>query len=593
MRLPLIFSLCCAIGLAGCGGLVPPAPPGHIASARTQTLPLENYIYNSPRASGPPYSSSLRIPVAPSASPNALQYIPGDSFLTSVTPFVPTGGTSGRTPADIAADVVNVRSFATPACAATDWAPCFNAALAKIRSDALANGGISYESLYIPAGQYTTLTPINLTCFGGTSGSSISGCTAGMQNLRFVVISAGATILCNVNGGICLDAQGSEDVQIVSGALNIVGGCTFGTNEPTVGLALGEIAFQNGLINNQISHVNTNNGCFSVAAFYSRRNEQTGLSDDLFVNLDTSRGYACAFDATNHLNVTSSFLTVTYPVDAANRSFSHVTLVHADCEGGNGAMFISGSPLGFTMLGSFLHPTTGYAIQFWSATNLDNIQLFKAIGFHAENANPPWSEIGFTSNVASTTYDLEDFRINDGGVQATQSVFARDSNTTLVRFRRQSEISLVEQNAISPTLLDNAANFAFEDWRAVSIRNVSGAISGWSLSPGSCTGLGSGGTCIINGSNPTETVASGIIELTAGSSGAGSSGNVVITFPALAIADPTCVFTLGGFANQFAAGATVFRTGHTQNTLTVNWQNAGVNLTAGGTYGINYSCGAF
>jgi hypothetical protein len=100
---------------------------------------------------------------------------------------------------------------------------------------------------------------------------------------------------------------------------------------------------------------------------------------------------------------------------------------------------------------------------------------------------------------------------------------------------------------------------------------------------GSCTGLGTGGTCTLPGSY--NNMATGIISLTAGS-GAATTGNVTLTSPMAGASGRACTFsTLTGLV----AADLGYRYTVSGNDLTVIWKTASGALPAGAHY-IAYQC---
>lgn len=104
-------------------------------------------------------------------------------------------------------------------------------------------------------------------------------------------------------------------------------------------------------------------------------------------------------------------------------------------------------------------------------------------------------------------------------------------------------------------------------------------------SMGSCTGLGSTGTCSVSG-NTTD----GVVTLSPSGSGISSSGNAPVNFAAGAANVYTCVFNLGNGTAGWVSGATVFDGNNANASSTASWYNPSTNLTSGQTYQISYHC---
>ena len=93
----------------------------------------------------------------------------------SSTTILATGATTARMPGDMAADVVNVKSFGARGDGVTDDSAAINAAIDYIRdaNDAAGTGSINKYQLYFPQGNYKILSTINLTCLSDPNGTSI------------------------------------------------------------------------------------------------------------------------------------------------------------------------------------------------------------------------------------------------------------------------------------------------------------------------------------------------------------------------------------------------------------------------------------
>ena len=114
-------------------------------------------------------------------------------------PFIATGGTAARSPANWGADVVNVKDFGATGNGTTDDASAINNAIAYGRTTYTNNGGIAW-TLYFPVGNYLVQSsPINLTNFGGR-GLNVDG--------------YGATLMGQTSGKAVVDALGTQWMRL-------------------------------------------------------------------------------------------------------------------------------------------------------------------------------------------------------------------------------------------------------------------------------------------------------------------------------------------------------------------------------------------
>ena len=104
------------------------------------------------------------------------------------------------------------------------------------------------------------------------------------------------------------------------------------------------------------------------------------------------------------------------------------------------------------------------------------------------------------------------------------------------------------------------------------------------------TGIGTGGSAgcaLATGSNDTA----GEIKITAGSSGAASSGSVTLTLSAsLGTNASNCAFRLASIDTNWVSTALVILTSVSKTAPSLYWATGGANLTANATYDFLYTC---
>jgi hypothetical protein len=288
-------------------------------------------------------------------SVNGNGYITGNWTATnyygsiSSTTVLATGGTTARAIGDIAADVVNVKSFGATGNGVTDDSAAINAAIGYIRNadDAAGGGVLNKYELYFPQGNYVIKSTINLTCYSDPNSSTATsdGCLpnggssqVGENHLFFPITGYGATLTCEMNGTPCLDGLGSRYIQIYG--LTVYGDCNSGFI-PDFGLQIGRTVPTIGADDWSLTDMDFS-GCYSKADFYNLASEDTTINGNTWFQNNntvntfaTSTGpYTAIWDSGNHWLVTSSFVNETIPQDTTN-SFNDNVI--------NGGSFYPGS----------------------------------------------------------------------------------------------------------------------------------------------------------------------------------------------------------------------------------------------------------
>jgi hypothetical protein len=273
---------------------------------------------------------------------------------TSSSTILATGATTPRALGDIAADVVNVKSFGAKGDNTTDDSAAINAAISYIRNadDAAGQGVINKYELYFPQGKYLIRSPINLTCISDPNGTGIStddGCrpSGGASQLTedhgfLPIMGYGAQITCATNGAPCIDGLGSRHIEIYG--LGVFGSCNTGF-EPSWGLQLGRTT--TAVADHWYLDAVSFSGCYTKAAFYNLASEATVIDgDSWFQNQDTSVSfststgpYSAVWDTGNPWQVTSTFVNETVAQDTP-ASFNDDLII--------GGKFAAGNPSAHT-----------------------------------------------------------------------------------------------------------------------------------------------------------------------------------------------------------------------------------------------------
>lgn len=235
-----------------------------------------------------------------------------------------TGSTTARTQASRAAEVINVKNYGAVGNCSTDDSAAFNAAFAYIRSHPTnVAGNTVYLRLDVPTACYVIASTINATS---------------LRNFNTTWDFHGSTLWGKTNGTPIIDAMGSRFITVRD--LTIYGDPTLTPN----------IGFQHGITqnspfsaadDNSFEHMATF-GAFSLAAWYNRNAEQSiWLNPQIRNTYVGTNSYGMIFDGMNHFNVTSAFVTTTYPQDTST-TFLADTIIGADVRhtGGGHALFL-------------------------------------------------------------------------------------------------------------------------------------------------------------------------------------------------------------------------------------------------------------
>lgn len=203
----------------------------------------------------------------------------------------------------------NVLSFGAKCDSTTDDTAAINAASAAVAAFVPIANAKPLE-LRFPSDRFCAFDgSLNFT------GNALAD--TGWVRSGMVVNGTGASLICRVASGPCIDALGSRFVQWLN--INMT---TSVFPPPTYGIQIARV--NAGGCDGQI-FVNTNIiAIFSIAPLYVGACEVSKIDNPLLVNLYTGAGpggQAAIFDGFNHWNITSAFIVNTNPVDTV-RSFN-------------------------------------------------------------------------------------------------------------------------------------------------------------------------------------------------------------------------------------------------------------------------------
>jgi hypothetical protein len=331
-----------------------------------------------------------------------------------------TGGTTGRAQADRAADVINVKDFGALGNDVADDTAAINAALSSLRSAAhnigpTTNGEITpYKGKVVfPYGTYKITGPLNLT---------------GFVSLGIEIDFDGAAIDCQTPAGVCVDMMGSRYMVVRNMRV-----WASGATPPKIGVQYGRIA--NGVSADQITFENPSfAGPFSVADMLNVASEDTTITHMQAWNNAPSGAYTLILDGINHWNVTSTFATITLPVDTAQ---SFIDFHCIDCllraGGGGNVLWVSNASTvafdhGYIALSS---PTAGaaYGVVLYS---LGSGQAVTQADFDVHFETTEITDTFFFTGTNATPV-INGFRYRDISNQASNSVFKTDATSIVLR----------------------------------------------------------------------------------------------------------------------------------------------------------------
>lgn len=390
-------------------------------------------------------------------------------------PFIATGGTAARSPANWGADVVNVKDFGATGNGTTDDASAINNAIAYGRTTYTNNGGIAW-TLYFPVGNYLVQSsPINLTNFGGR-GLNVDG--------------YGATLMGQTSGKAVVDALGTQWMRLRG--LQVYGSST---NTPSIGIQIGRdgtyAAAQQSWSNVMVW------GNFTFAGVYMFSGETNNFTDlRVFNNYAGGTPTSCfglVLDGINHWNVPSNFVTQTQTVNAYH-SFNENLFIQPHVATAYGCTPVwMANTRRHKWVGGYVASGTGVpgdggspnAFQLWSESSADANSMLD-LDVHAETGDLT-DEILITG--PNPTPILDGLHIKDHASEATASILKADTGITSVTARG---IDFDFSNDSGGTLsIGSAVMFSQPSlWSVSGIYRMPPASTAWNLGSSAFAGVG-------------------------------------------------------------------------------------------------------
>lgn len=340
-----------------------------------------------------------------------------------------------RTLADRFAEVVNVKDFGAKGDGSTDDTAAINSALDYIRSHFGTPVGNSRTfRLVFPAATYVVTSPLNFTGIVSNNGGMIDGC--------------GSQIWAKFSspGGAIIDCLGSRWLRFYD--LNLYGDSAF---PASIGIQIGRNTTAAADYHN--FHNVTVTGYFSFTSFYNLASETCGYYSCQFRNLLTSdNAYCVVMDGLNHWGATSTFVSVTIPVETPN-SFNENVFTNCVWQGNSNVVVWIGttsrhkyiSCYGSTVRGTIFviyTPSSGVA-----STYLD-------IDCHCETTGLQYAFL-MTGVSGKTSGNIGGFSFKDHLCYASSSIFALDPLSSLTSFSLRSvDLMVCKASSVNPTLFD-------------------------------------------------------------------------------------------------------------------------------------------
>lgn len=241
---------------------------------------------------------------------------------------VAAGSPVARSLGDRFAEIVNVKNFGAVGDCSTDDATGINAAATYIRNHQIGTSPIANNSvfiLYFPTACYVVKSTINLTGIRSIGSLGLWG--------------NNSTIWGQTSGTPVIDAMGSRFMNFKD--VTIYGD---GTLTPNIGVQHG-ITQSNPFSSaddNHFDNVNTQ-GFFTFTSWYNRNSEESAWYNSNWRN-QTQNAYTYVADGSNYWNITSAFISTSYPQHTAVTFLSDI-FINMDIRetGGGHTLWLNGT----------------------------------------------------------------------------------------------------------------------------------------------------------------------------------------------------------------------------------------------------------
>lgn len=294
----------------------------------------------------------------------------------------------------------------------------------------------TYNGVSLTGGSGTGATA-NITVAGNVV-TSVVMVTPGINFIQGDTVSASSSDIGNTTGfsitltgvGPVIDALGS--IGIDWQVLNIIGDCT---HKAGIGIQWGRVnttSLDNGGSGMNWGTISVT-GCFTRAAALNFSGENnTSPTWTQWKNGDTGNGNGIIFDGYNHFNVTSSFVTNSAPVDAAQSFEKNMFLNMSSQSGGSGSpVWIGGLRDSEIDGGDWIVNSATSCLTLYNeaqAFNSGLLQNFQINQFHCEGASGT-DAVLISGNVAAP--QLIGLTLRAGIISNSNSIFRLDASSSV------------------------------------------------------------------------------------------------------------------------------------------------------------------
>ncbi|GEM_PF-3261030 len=350
------------------------------------------------------------------------------------------GTTTSRTLAQRFTDVIHVKDFGAVCDNTADDTAAINAAFTHLRRTLtagqtipLVTDGHPVAKVVFSGGVCKITGPINVT---------------GLKSYYLEIDGSGSALNCVMAGGVCFDALGSRFLRIRN--LTIVGDPTI---TPRVGLQIGK--FEEAPADNHTLDNVAAQGEFTLAACYVVGSETNLFTHLQCANYEESSGtYGLIMDGYNHFGVTSTFKTVTLPVDVAG-SFNENTFVTPDIRAtGSGVPIWFGGAARHKMIGGYL-VSQSYGVVIYNLGRSVNNML--DLDIHMETTS---ITDAFYITGTNTAPIINGFSFRDHGFSGSNSIFKVDPRISTVSLRN-ADVRIGSYARPTTVLFDAPSKWSF------------------------------------------------------------------------------------------------------------------------------------
>lgn len=386
---------------------------------------------------GPAFGQSVTQPQIPPGTPGNIVSIgpggvAGDStYAPSTMPVTATGGTTARTLAGRAADVVNIADFGAKCDGVTDDAADINAAFAyartKMSAEITTNGQLIFapEKIVFPAGVCLVKSTLNWT---------------GLQSSSLEIDATGATIYGKIAGSPVIDALGSKFFSLRG--LTIQGD---NTSVPSIGMQIGRInttALDGGGSGLHFVKVGIF-GNFTLAGLYNLNGEVSEFDHIWITNyINSPTAYALIQDGVNHFGVTSAFVTESQPADSPESFEQNVFIEPSiNCSGCTSPVWMSNTS-NHQYINAYLSDTyTGgsRAITIYEESGVTERML--DVHLHSEQGGGTLKDVFYITGT-NPSVNLQGLRYKSDGSNAAYSLFNLDTTVVTSAVLSGADISI-------------------------------------------------------------------------------------------------------------------------------------------------------